>query len=209
MVNPWSDSWDHMRRGRSDPRALWSAWPARLRVRSLGELNSGISRRTGAWGTGNAERSPALLPCPGTLTSSHLVGGHLASVKTHLLPCMSPPEMWPTLNVTYFLKNHQHSWENRIQHFDNHFSLKYSSIASLFKSLKGQWPLLVDAPAMGKLGEEAEGRGGWRGAVRGKARLTNLAWCPPLLALRGNRNLFPDLGSRGQKAFLNNFPAFE
>lgn len=81
------------RRGRSDPRALWSAWPARLRVRSLGELNSGISRRTGAWGTGNAERSPALLPCPGTLTSSHLVGGHLASVKTHLLPCMSPPEM--------------------------------------------------------------------------------------------------------------------
>lgn len=42
--------------------------------------------------------------------------------------------------------------------------MKYHSIASLLKSLKGQWSLLVEAVAMGKLGEEEGGGVGRRGS---------------------------------------------
>lgn len=108
---------------------------------------------------------PSLLSCPGTL---HRLPPEWRSpgLSWNSSPCLHARPR----NVAYFFK--PLTRENQFQNFDNYFPLKYYSIAPLLKSLKGQWPLLVEAAAVGKLGEEA-GRG------VGEARLADLAWCPP------------------------------
>lgn len=97
--------------------------------------------------------------------------------------------------MTYFLKIINTHGKTGSNIFDNHFFFEILFYCITSKSLKGQWPLLVEAAAMGKLGEEAAGGVGGGGRERLDSQTLLFPCCPR------ETSQFPAWGTRGQKVF--------